>query len=338
MSQRLTFALVKGPVARAIGKCANDQETLDITNEAQERLMNHPIKAVGTVVRYRICINAVCLTWPRHIAAIEAYSLCGWPGKIRNGWYEFLGEGPGYIGPDDTCFTDMLPADDACTFDDILGTSSKVRVHSDLNEASSAKILIKGYDDSWNWVQTEYPAGSGSYIDGEYVTISTTYLYTTTKFSAITDVIKPITNGPVRLYEYDTVSAGVTRALAFYESDETHPIYRRSKLPAAGNGAGCCGSVVDDTSCEKKTLLVRARLRHIPVRVDNDHLILRNIAALKLMAMAIRKEEEENFEQAETYELKALRELERELATYQGSGEVVPIRMEGMGEPIENLL
>lgn len=337
MNRKLTWGNARDTIARAIGSCATDPATLEIGNESHERCMNMPQKWVGKVIRYRSCTNQKCITWPRHIAAIESYSICGVPGKIRNGWFEFLGTGPGYQDSE-SCFDDMLPGDDACTFDDILGTSSKVRVHSDVPEAAGAKILIQGYDDSSQWVMTEYPAASGTWIDGEWVGISTAYAYSTKKFSSITDVIKPITNGPVRLYEYDTVTAAVLRALAFYESDETHPVYRRSRLPSLGSGSCNCNGEANDVACDARTLLIRATLTHIPVRNENDHLILRNLPALKLMAMAIRKEEQEMFNAAEAYELKAIRELERELATYQGSGETVPINWAPRGEPIESLI
>lgn len=330
---RLTLGVARPVIARVIGKCAADDETRDKANEVHERLMNNPVKAVGKVVRYRICTNASCLTWPRQLNTIEAYAVCDSPGFIRNGWFEFLGNGPGQLHADSCWYHDLLPGDDSPTFDDIMGLTSKIRVHSDLVEAAGARILLKGYDENAQWIRTQ---DAGSWIDGEYVGISTSYAYTVKKFSALTDVIKPVTNGPVRLYEYDTALASVVKALAFYENDETHPLYRRSRIPNMSEGS-CCGSTDE---CSNKSLTVRATLAHMPVINDNDPFVLRNLAAMKLMAMAIQKEEQNMFNESEVLEQKALRELERELATYQGSGEVAVVRRETLEsmDPVENFL
>jgi hypothetical protein len=74
---------------------------------------------------------------------------------------------------------------------------------------------------------------------------------------------------------------------------------------------------------------VLARLQHVPVEVDNDFLVVDNAAAIKLMAMAIQREEQNMLQEAAVYEAKANREIEGEFQAHTGEGPVVNIRHAG---------
>lgn len=323
MSTRLRLSDVKADIARVLGVCESDSRVVSYLNEAQRRLMPKG-KWVGTVVRYRICVHSSCLSWPRQVETIEAFSVCDWPGTIRNHFYEFLGNGPGQLTEDDMNGRTLVDRGMAATFDDPIATAAnKIRVHASVSESSSSRILIQGYDDSAQWVRT---LDSGSWVDGEYVTISTTYQYTTTRWSNITGIQKPITNGPVWLYEYSTTSSTAVKALAYYEPDEQNPWYRRSLIPNLSN-TGCCDCSSDD-DCTNTTVTVLAKLRHIPVRTDNDWLVLQSLPALKDMAKSVDFREKNLLAEAMAYEASAVAELQADLSSHQGSGTVVPIRAE----------
>jgi hypothetical protein len=321
---KLRLADVRTPIARAMNICATSDEVVSLANEAHRRLVGKG-KWLGTVTRYRICTSSEgCLCWPRQVETIEAWMLCSTPGVVRNGWYETAQNGPGLLTSDDCFSTTMLDRGTRVTFDDIYGIDKKIKVVADVTEASGLRILIKGYDQNANWIRTQ---DAGEWIDGEYVTISTTAQYTTNLFTNITDIIKPATNGPVRIFEYDTTLATTTKALGYYENDELVPIYRASMIPGLGNVTS--GSVDSDgEACNTKQITVVAKLRHIDVVNDNDFFLLGNLAAIKLMAMAILKENRNLFEESMAYEAKAIKELQDELSSFEGDGALPILRQE----------
>ena len=95
--ERLTLSSVRSAIAEAIGCCADDDRVARQLNKAQRRLMAKN-KWVGTTVRYRVCVSAGCLTWPRQIETIEAFAICDCPGRLRDQWFEFLGHGRMLVG------------------------------------------------------------------------------------------------------------------------------------------------------------------------------------------------------------------------------------------------
>jgi hypothetical protein len=84
----------------------------------------------------------------------------------------------------------------------------------------------------------------------------------------------------------------------------------------------------EDATCEQKAVTVMAKLRALPVASDNDWLLLGNAAAIKLMAMAIRKEENDHWTEAQAYEGKAVQLLEEELSSLMGDGPVVDLKVQ----------
>jgi hypothetical protein len=133
----------------------------------------------------------------------------------------------------------------------------------------------------------------------------------------ITGVIKPSTVGRVYLYEYEA-STGSQKPLAIYENDETHPTYRRSRIP----GLADIGTCACETNCVtgQTTVNVLVKLRYLPAVNDNDWLIIGNLPALKDMVMSIDKAEKHLVGEAEYYERRALRELSDELKNHEGAG------------------
>ncbi len=334
---RLSLLACRPLIARVIGVCDSDARIISYLNEAQERLIPKG-KWVGTLVRYRVCLNNSCITVPRQVETIEAWALCNFPGEIRNAFYEFVGNGPGL--QTDKCGSphQLIDRGTACVFNDMSGSNSFVNVQSSVAEAADARILIRGYDENAQWIRTQEPAASGTWIDGEYVAINTTGTRSVNKFSSVTETIKPVTKGPVRLYEWPQALGANYQQIAYYESDETIPIYRRYLIPNIANSGQCCGSTSD---CEDKSVTLLVKLRHMPVTNDNDFLILGNLAALKLMVQSILKSERNLFAEAEAYEAKAVQLLQEELSSYMGDGEIPVIRFADSaiyGGGVENAL
>jgi hypothetical protein len=323
---KLTLADCRSTIARVLNTTTTDQRVIDYLNEATQRLLAKG-KWVGTYVRYRICVNNKCITWPRQIETIEAIAISGNPAPIKNSWFEFYPQGPGVISAScdsSECSTSygypgLADRMNACTFDDIIpsGNPKQVRVQADLTEIGTDRILIQGYDENGQWIRT---LDGTEWVDGEYILIDTAHADSTRYYSAVTGIQKPVTNGPVRLWELDSVT-GDLRALGVYESDETRPDYRRSLV----TGLPCCTS----SACDKTSVEVMAKLRFIPVATDTDWVMIGNLPALKLEVMAILKEERNLMDEAIVYSAKAVELLREELKHWMGDGAVLTLKVVG---------
>ncbi len=327
--RRLTLNEARPIVAAGVNMCASDARVRDLINEAQSRLLSKG-QWVGSMQTYRICVSGTgCLVWPRQVESIEAWSLCDSPGTLRNRWYQFTNQGPGQLTERDNWFTTMIDRDPVCAFNEIGSDSltKKIQVSVVSSESGSQEICLQGYDENAQWIRTTH---GGLQVDGEYLTISNTPTLSTRFFTKLTGVQKPITNGPVVLSEYETANGlGVVQTLAFYENDETNPIYRASFLPGLPNQHGCNSCQPSDCSSNQVTVFVK--LRHLDVINDPDWLILQNPYALRFMAQAILKERNNLFNEAQAYEAKAVSLLQDDLSTQMGDGELPTINREGSG-------
>ena len=197
-----------------------------------------------------------------------------------------------------------------------------IRVVSSVAESAGLRILLQGYDENGDFVRT---LDAGSWIDGEYVDISNTATNSTTIWSSLTKVIKPETNGTVRLYTWDSTVGIIQRSLAAYEPGETHPVYRKMFIPGIANMSDCNDCNPD---CAKKSITLYAKLQHVKVSQDNDWMVIGNITALKFMCMAIQRELQNRWQEAAVLEAKAEKELDGELSSYIGDGPVISVRVE----------
>ena len=204
-----------------------------------------------------------------------------------------------------------------------IGFNRKVRALSSLAATDTGKtVIIQGYDENGQWVRT---LDGASYIDGEKLTLAGAEVNSATTFTAVTRVIKEVTSGRVDMWSWDSTASLSSRQIAAYEPGETLPTYRKMFVPGLQN-YDSCGS---NSSCDNKSVTVLARLQHVPVAVDNDFLVVDNAAAIKLMAMAIQREEQNMLQEAAVYEAKANREIEGEFQAHTGEGPVVNIRHAG---------
>jgi hypothetical protein len=235
--KRLRYSDIRPTLARVMDVCnssASDATILPILNEAHNRLVNRG-KWLGTTQSYRICVgNDSCLVWPRQIETIEAFSVCRDPGTLRNQWYEFSEQGPHGLKESNNWFRTMIDKGTAVAFDEIGGDTDtkKLRVTADVTESGTGRMLLQGWGGpnltDMNWIRT---LDGSTWVDGEYVTISTTPQLTTNFFKRLTGVTKPVTNGPVRVFEWETTTSSQIKQLGYYEADEEVPLYQE-ELPA----------------------------------------------------------------------------------------------------------
>ena len=156
-----------------------------------------------------------------------------------------------------------------------------------------------------------------------YNTATVTELPRTTvnAFRTIDAINKTATKGWVRVYAVDPTT-GSESCIAILAPDETLPQYRRYAIPGFEREEGA-------------TVTVLAKRKFIPVTSDDDDLIVTNLGALKMMAIAIEKEENNNLAEAANYEQKAVELLREELKEVEGANigrPQVQMEMFAMGE------
>lgn len=313
---RRTYGSVKEQLARVTqnGMCATDPQLLARTNEAQERLLNKGLYA-GTYGRYSVCVYGGCITLPREFESVLGYNFGGKASQVYNQWYEFMENGPGISPVGD--WKRLIDRGYVPAFRD-LPDQRYIKVYTDLNEDASSYILFRGSDTYNNRVQTMY---ADEYIDGEKLSFATSPVTTSKAFRAIDAINKTATKGWVRVYAVDP-DTDVESCIAILAPDETLPMYRRYAIPGFENQEG-------------STVTVLAKRKFIPVVTDDDDLVVTNLGALKMMLIAIEKEENNNLDEAMKYEAKAVELLREELREVQGSAIGRPqVQMEAfaMGE------
>lgn len=243
----LTLGTAKTTVARALNMCSTDPRVVDLINEAQQRLLNRPTRAVGADMQYTFCFDpdaGGCLTLPRQIKTVERWAMCGQPGVVRSAWFDMGFNGAGLWSQSQDCCSDCsdyglnlwpgrTPAlkdmGTACCFNDPTKDSEDyIQVTTDVTEAAGTYLWLFGYDENRQWIRSLI---DGTWQDGERVDLGSAPLVTTNKYTSLVRTKKVLTNGIVRLYQYAASGTGVVQALAFYEPSETDPIYRRVLIP-----------------------------------------------------------------------------------------------------------
>lgn len=329
---RVSLSEAKSTLARVLGRCQSDTELTSFINRAIERLW-YKGKWVDTFGRWRVCVNQSCLTWPREIETIEAVAICNVPGEVRNGWFEFLGQGPGVMTTEDDIGAQLLDRGNAVGFDEVTGTGKKIAVYCDGSEDTSLRIILKYRNSSG---QKVYSSHSGTIIEGDSLALPAVgqYAYSTQLVypAGLYGVVKPLTDYPVRLYEFNTTT-NAFKPLAYYDPKETVPSYRSSFVPNL--------SALTGSECENVQLQVMGKRRFIGVNQDTDIMPLPHLDAIRLACQAVDKEEKNLPEEAVKYWSLATAALGDQLQHWNGDGVVQPIRLESpdvRGPAVHNLV
>jgi hypothetical protein len=308
---KLTLGDIKANIAKLLSMSSTDSRVVGYINEAQERLLYKGLW-VDTYARYAITNSNGTITWPRQLETIEVVALDDRPGVVRNEWFEFLETGPGLLDSTDCDSYTLVDRGTAVCFSDIDGTDKILRVYSGATTDAGKRVLLQGYNGSGEWIRTQ---DGSTWIDGEYVTLTTTYVDTDNVFSELTGVQKTATDGIVKLHEYKP-SDSTSRLIGEYQPTETRPNYRRSLIP---------GLADDNTTI---TVTVVGKLRFAPARVDTDWLFISYEAAIKEMVMSIRKAENNLVKEAQAYEDRAVQLLQEQLLNHLGDGHVAVPRFQ----------
>lgn len=332
----LILSQAKPTIAKVLNVCDDDPSVLIYLNEAESRLLNRSDKPVGSLARVKFCLNRKnCFSLPRQIQTIEAYAVCDQPGIIRGPAFEFIGY-PNGIGPQNGrengwCGANMLlDRGTAVSFEDVNATSEAKKIELLATNAADAgkTVILKYYDSNGNKV---YSTIDGVVQEGEELTLVAPPASVFTSSDVLTDglyqVIKEVTDYPIIMYEVNSADTTErTKMLSYYEPSETTPIYRRSFVPGVG---GCCADDDEEEDCDEvRHITALVKLQHVPLVNDNDTLVIGNLPALKLMVMGILREEQNRFDESTYFKAEAARELDGELASYMGDGQVQAVRVQ----------
>lgn len=323
---KLTLGDIKTNIARLLSMGGTDARVVDYINEAQQRLM-YKGKWPGTYVRYAVTNSSGTITWPRQLETIETVAIDDLPGIVRNEWYEFLESGPGLLDSADCDSYTLVDRGEAPCFSDLNDTDKKLRTYTSVTADAGLKVLFQGYDENGDWVRTQDPA-TNVWKDGEEVELTTTYVDTLNFFGTLSAVQKPVSEGNVKVYEWDTTNS-TQRLIADYQPSETRPTYRRSLISGLKDN--------DDA-----VVTVTGKLRFTPASADTDWLHIGYEAAIKEMVLSIRKAENNLVKEADAYEKRAVQLLQEQLMHHLGDGAVAVPRFQNVntfgGGGVANLI
>jgi len=301
---RITLAEARPQLCRAVdnGVPVTDPRVPDRINQATERLMAGGV-FVGMVQEYNVCTQAKCFTLPREIDAVMEVFILDQSLDVTSGWYSI--ENPStYIDPEFLNDVVLIDRGEYPTLFDIC-TPGQLIIYSQFTETTGSQIRIFGLDENGNEIYTVQAQG---YAPGELVDLTIAGAVTASTFSRITNIEKPQTVGPVRVYEVDPLNTGNHIMLAILDPTERVPSYRRyycDDIPAV------------DPAEPPVRIRVTGIRRFLPIQNDTDFLILSNLGALRLEMMALDREDGNDFQSSAEFHKRALDLLQAEAKQYQ---------------------
>jgi hypothetical protein len=324
--RRKTYGDVKRTLSRVasqVGLNVNDSRLLEIVNEAQERLCGEG-EWPWMYERIRFCQYEGLVALPHEYEALSAVVLAGTPIQMTDPWYEFVESGPGPQDIDGSRYNVVIPRGESPVFRQPQLVPQKVKIYSSVDErvdGTRATIRIHGYDENGVLVRTN---SSGVWSDGEVLDLRgddvVNYATSTNKFSRITFIEKPRTNGYLILnyIDDDLVESQAGR----YQHFDVNPSFRMYHLPY----------ITDATT---KTVQARVRRRLLPIYADTDPMTITNISALKHAVKAISLGDQGKDPDAETSFMVATRILMKESNLYRGGQpkQRIEVRMSGAFAP-----
>ena len=301
---RITVAEVKGTLCRAVdnGVPADDPRVIQRLNEAMERLMvsGH---YVGMTQELTICAHQQCFTLPRQIESVQEIFILDQSLDVNSGWYSI--ENPAtYVDPDFLNDVVLVDRGEHPTIFDIC-TPGNLIIYADYVEAAGDVIRIFGVDASGNDIYSEQ---NGVYAPGELIPLSISGVVSVFTYSKITNIQKPSTNGPIRVYEVDPNNASNHIMLAILEPNERVPSYRRYF---------CADIPLIEPGDPPVRIRVTGKRRYLPVIQDTDFLILSNVSALRLEMMSLEREDGNDFQGSAEFHKRAQDLLTAEAKIYQ---------------------
>lgn len=315
-------------VAGTTGMSVTDPRFIARLNLAQEELMNEG-DFPGVVDRYRVAFSATTgeVVIPYWLDRLMAVTVDRIPQQMMSPWAEFYAYGPGPQSdpgtnaagnppiPFPSCWLyDVFDRGETVSYTKIPHTNGPwvLRVYASVDEkvdGYNPLINLQGFDPNGQIIRSRISDGTSlPWENGIVLPIDfdVPFSESTQEFASLTAVVKPETNGYVRLTAWN---GSVEVELSNYAPVETTPSYRRYYIPSLWRS--------DANACPR-ILLARARKRFVPVAEPQDTLIISNINALKCMIIAQWKRDAGNYDAYKEQKIQAVDILQKEAMGYLG--------------------
>jgi len=205
---------------RAIGNCNEDLVFERITDAVKMLATSGDSPWEGLIGELIVAVDdSGIVTLPRDVRTPLSISVNGFATFPRDRWFEYhvngVSGGSKYAGAwDDVGFSPIVRS---------ITDASNISVTSESAVDNDVELIIKGIDDSGRNISVSVLLDSGSTV------------ITSEKFSSITSVHKPVTNGWVKI----SIDDDDNTLLGWYYPDETNPMYRRIRV-----GAGTTAKII----------------------------------------------------------------------------------------------
>lgn len=307
----ITFADAKNSRLRDVASsCPTSDEFKSLVNEATERLMRRGDWA-GVIVPIHLCSFGGCVVFPRYVGQVRKLNVCKHPVPIRNMWWDFFEDRDRHHWSH-WCGDQMMttPVGRTPVFQDIMGDGRLVRLYPQVLADVGKTVTIFGLDNDGQVLRT-FNATTNTYSDGVAITLASPFGSSATFIRSIDRMlVQDGMQGDIFGYAYNAAQ-DVLEQLVTISPGDTNPSFVRYQVHAP-SGCGINQTSTGTCGCSKP-LVALVKLRFVPVRVDNDIILIENIPALKLMIQSIKKEEAGDEEAARNKERSAIRELNLQL-------------------------
>ena len=331
---------VVSQVAGMTGMSLTDARFIERVNLCQEELMNEG-DWPGVVDRWHLLFDEVTgeLVLPYWLDRLLQVTVDYCPAQIMSPWAEFVNYGTGplndsILAADGTTnlqprqwVSSCLDRGEVVSHYPIPATGGPwyLRCYATEVEAAGAILNLQGFYNN-RLIRSQPDGTNGDWINGVNIGIDHAVPYTETlvPFASLKAVVKPPTNGYIRLVASDGTSEV---ELSQYAPAETTPSYRNYFIPSLWRAqTGVCNRVV----------LARARKRYVPVAKDKDVLIISNLNALKCMIIAQWKRDAGSFQEYDVLKGQAIDIMRKEATGYLGKSRTPSISF-ARGFPLGSL-
>ncbi len=286
-------------IRTAAGVCNNGAQFADLIDSSEEQLMKRGAW-FGSEVLMRLCVHGCDVVFPRRVGTVKGLRFCGENyTPIQNNWWFIIGGRCDNFQPNTRAID---TGENVPIFSQVTGTTGKfIRYHVVKAQDIGKTITIYGKQYG---AQPLQELVAGAWQPGVTITAATPFAQTTALVTKIDSVVREATQGMAYLYEYDTATM-LLRMLAMYEPNETNPAYRRMRIPQMS----CRAHSTDANGISTWQMEALVELQHIKIEHDYDFLIIDDFAALRYAVQARKLEEAGDFQSAEAFWDKAIREL-----------------------------
>lgn len=318
-----------------IGSCVGDIASIaNMVNSAQRRLLyareagDEGWWGTFAEIVFNVSREQPYITLPREIARLELVTNCDTPVPVQNQFYEYLDFGNGRMPKQfrqrgrcdiQTAYT----RNNATLFTDLTNPPQSLAIYASdpADTDGTHRVLIQGLDNNGNVV---YSQDSLNQVNGVFVTLQAPFVTAPMPFNQITGIQKDVTSGPIQIFQVDPTT-GVQVLLLTMEPGEETSSYRRYYFNALP--CGCCPppGVPPGPTCATVQVSAIAKLDLIPVRVDTDYLLIRNMEAIIEEAQSVRYSEIDTpaaKQMAQEKHIQAIRLLNGELSHFLGVDDV----------------